>query len=414
MILKTLSKLSPLHLKLESDYEAIYFLTIESRESHEVDIPRINALGMVAKLNTEEIFHDKGKLDRANGQTGRNATPTSRRKMRILHLLFSSGMNGSERYCVDLANEQADLGHTVHVAGKAGSALERYLSPKVKFHSFSIPFLRGIQTRRLITRLSLDICHGHLSRGCKVLGSIRGIARIATLHVGYKRRQHAALDGLICINNAQLNRSASFKGKRRLIYNWVPALEEIAPWDLRAELNLSPTAKIIGAVGRLHPSKGFDLLINAFRSASLDDTTLMIIGEGKERETLTKLANGDGRIHLLGHRKNVAGFLRNLDLFVSSSREEPFGLAILEAMEAGVPVISTATEGPGEFLHSHPVSLIESQSVDVLAAELVKVLHEIPGGGRRRVNYDMTEFSRSTGVEKVLDFYHEVRAVREP
>jgi glycosyltransferase involved in cell wall biosynthesis len=365
-------------------------------------------------MKNELIFQNEAVPETGYRNYSQNEKTSTGRKLRILHLLFSSGMNGSERYCVDLANEQADLGHKVYVAGKAGSSIESYLSPKVKFHSFSIPFLRGIQTRSLIRRLSVDICHGHLSRGCKVLGSIRGVARIATLHVGYKRRQHAALDGLICINNAQLDRSASFKGKRSLIFNWVPTLEKSAPWDLRSELGLSPTTKIIGAVGRLHPSKGFDVLINAFRSAPLDDSTLVIIGEGNERATLAKLANGDGRIHLLGHRKNVAGFLQNLDLFVSSSREEPFGLAILEAMEVGIPVISTTTEGPGEFLRSHPVSLIESQSVDVLAAELTKVLQEIPGGGKRRVNYDMTEFSQTIGVKKVLDFYHDVRAVREP
>ncbi len=330
-------------------------------------------------------------------------------RLKIMHVLFSSRVAGSERYCADLANGQAALGHEVHVAGRYGSPIAGLLSKEVVFHGFAIPFLRGLRLRRLMDRTGIEIAHGHLSHGCKALAAAPdSVVRIATLHVGYKARQHACLDGVICVNTAQSTRLGTFDGQSTLISNWLPDVKSAESFDLRAQLNLPRETRLVGSVGRLHLSKGYDVLVSAFRQSAPDNAALVIVGEGPHRAALEKLAKGDSRIHLPGHCNNVPGFLRNLDLFVSPSREESAGLAILEAMHEGLPIIATAAEGPAEYLRDHPVTLIAPGSVEGLAEALADVLREQPVVRLSRVGYDLVPFSRSAGIANVLDFYSRV------
>ena len=258
-------------------------------------------------------------------------------------------------------------------------------------------------------KAGIEIAHGHLSHGCKALAvAPDSVARIATLHVGYKTKQHASLDGVICVNTAQSTRLGKYDGQSALISNWLPEVTSAESFDLHAQLNLPRETRLVGSVGRLHLSKGYDVLVSAFRQAAPSNTALVIVGEGPHRTTLERLARGDSRIHLPGHCNNVPGFLRNLNLFVSPSREESAGLAILEAMHEGLPIIATATEGPSEYLCEHPVTLVEPGSVEQLAAALAGVLREQPVVRLSRVSYDLAPFSRSVGIANVLDFYFRV------
>jgi len=345
----------------------------------------------------------------AKGKTTAVSGHPTIRALRILHVLFSSKIAGSERYCADLANGQADLGHEVHVAGNYGAPITSLLSKDVIFHGLRSPFLRGMKLRRLITGAAIEIGHAHLGPACRALASAPDhVTKIATLHVGFKERQHARLDGVICVNSTQITRLGGYAGHAQVISNWLPANTNDSALDLRSRLGLRPGIKIIGAVGRLHPSKGFDMLVSAFRKSAPDDAVLVIVGEGSHRAALAKMAAGDSRIHLPGHCDNVTGFLGCLDVFVSPSREETFGLAILEAMREGLPVITTATEGPSEYLRHYPVTFVEPGSADNLSRALADALRPQRIVGAGSVVYDLSPFSRSTGVANVLDFYWQV------
>ncbi len=332
--------------------------------------------------------------------------------MRILHVLFSSRIAGSERYCIDLANGQAALGHEVHVAGTGRSPIAGALSPAVTYHALPLPVFRGFQLQRLASALKIDVGHAHLSPACKALARVSGPVRVATLHVGYKPRQHARLDGVICVNRAQMQRLGGYGGKVGFVPNWMPEVKTGGPMALRSELRLAPDTKIVGSVGRLHPSKGCDLLVEAFRKAAPSHAALVLAGEGPQRAELEKLAAGDPRIHLIGHCDNIPGFLGNLDLFVSPSREETAGLAILEAMREGLPVIATATDGPSEYLLGYPVTLVQPGSVDHLASAIGHALAAENVAGLSRICYDLRPFSREVGVANVLQFYAQLTGRR--
>jgi glycosyltransferase involved in cell wall biosynthesis len=330
---------------------------------------------------------------------------------RILHVVFSSRIAGSERYCIDLANRQAAAGHEVHVAGMRRSPLGAALSAGVTFHPFG-RFLRGLRLRRLVARLAPDVCHGHLSAACKALKGVSTRQQtVATLHVGYKAHQHAWLSGLICVNHAQAGRLDGYQGLARTIPNWIPQTPpQSSGANIRRELGLDEDVFLVGAVGRLHPSKGMDVLISAFQASAPSRAALVILGEGPQRDQLERLCGNDPRIHLVGYRPAVHDFLRDIDLFVSPSREESFGLAIIEAMSTGVPIISTAAEGPGEFLLDQPVALVPPGSVEALAAEIGRAHEQCLNGALPRIGYDLSLFDPAAGLDNIMDFYGQVIA----
>ena len=335
----------------------------------------------------------------------------------LVHVVFSSRIAGGERHCIDLANAQAALGHRVHVIGSAGSAVVGGLAPGVSFHGLQLPLLRGWRVAALARRLGADVVHGHLGPACKAAAHAHSATRIGTLHVGYKAHHHARLDGLVCVNRAQHDGLPEGPALASVIYNWAPERDAAAAalrTDLRAELGLVPQQLLVGSVGRLHVSKGMDLLIQAFKAHAPVDAVLAILGEGPDEAQLKALAAGDERIRLLGFRSDVDQALKSFDLFVSPSREEAFPLAILEAMRAGRPVLSTATQGPLEMLAGQPARLVPVGNADLLGlaiAEELRVLRNLPQASRG-VSYATAAYDRGNAVNRTLGFYRDVMAHR--
>lgn len=112
---------------------------------------------------------------------------------------------------------------------------------------------------------------------------------------------------------------------------------------------------LILAVGTLKKVKRHDLLIDAFSRMPAElGATLCILGEGQERETLERqvAARGlSGRVLLPGYAADTAPWYAHADLFVLSSDYEGFGNVIVEAMEYGLPIVSTdCPAGPAEIL----------------------------------------------------------------
>ena len=111
----------------------------------------------------------------------------------------------------------------------------------------------------------------------------------------------------------------------------------------------------IGVVARLSEEKGLPLLLTAMPSVlkSLPNAMLFIAGDGNMRsslETLTAQLGIFSRVYFLGHVSDVPGFLAKLDLYVQPSRSESLGVAVMEALAAGLPVIATRVGGIPEIV----------------------------------------------------------------
>lgn len=117
---------------------------------------------------------------------------------------------------------------------------------------------------------------------------------------------------------------------------------------LKGLLNLQVPAVFLGCVGRYHPDKAQELLVNAFlQIASLHpELHLVLIGRGCDAENgmLNDLIYGHAaadRVHLLGQRRDIAQCLSGMDMYCMPSRTEGFPNGLAEAMAAGLPVLAT-------------------------------------------------------------------------
>jgi glycosyltransferase involved in cell wall biosynthesis len=134
-----------------------------------------------------------------------------------------------------------------------------------------------------------------------------------------------------------------------------------------------PSPFLLGA-GRLVHKKGFDLLIRAFAQISPEfpDVHLIIAGDGEERPALEKLLDGvnmRGRIGLLGFAdrdKTIALFL-GCEFFVLSSRNEPFGIVVVEAMAAHKAVLATRSGGVVDLVQDGVNGRLVEPTVEALA-----------------------------------------------
>jgi GalNAc-alpha-(1->4)-GalNAc-alpha-(1->3)-diNAcBac-PP-undecaprenol alpha-1,4-N-acetyl-D-galactosaminyltransferase len=144
-------------------------------------------------------------------------------------------------------------------------------------------------------------------------------------------------------------------------------------------------ARQIVGMGRLAPQKGFDLLIDAFAriAEQFPQWSLTILGEGPQRpalEQLVVLRRLQDRIRLPGWEPEPITVLRQSELFVLSSRFEGFPNALLEAMAAGLAVISfDCPSGPAEIIHDGIDGiLVPPENVTALASAIERVLADEP------------------------------------
>ncbi len=113
---------------------------------------------------------------------------------------------------------------------------------------------------------------------------------------------------------------------------------------VRDGFGIPDDAYVIGVLGRLDPNKQFDLVIEAAAPLLGERTRLLIVGQGDERDRLEQAARDSGaagQVIFAGERHDVAAMLSAMDLFVASSRQETFGLSVLEALANGAPVLYT-------------------------------------------------------------------------
>lgn len=145
------------------------------------------------------------------------------------------------------------------------------------------------------------------------------------------------------------------------------------------------TGKVIVAAGRLHPQKGFDLLLQAFAivSAKHPDWQLRIYGSGAERNDLAALSEQLGlgdRARLMGKSDRLLRRMAEGSIFALSSRYEGFPMVLLEAMSTALPVVSfDCPTGPGEIVTPGVDGLLVApHDVAALAAAISELIEDEP------------------------------------
>jgi glycosyltransferase involved in cell wall biosynthesis len=141
---------------------------------------------------------------------------------------------------------------------------------------------------------------------------------------------------------------------------------------------------VVLAAGRLAGVKRFDDLVRAFAKVNAAiDCRLVILGEGRERAALQRLAAGLGvsaKFDLPGHVANPLAFMRRAAVFVLSSEREGSPNVLAEALACGTPVVATDCQsGPREILEGgRHGSLVPVGDVDALCRAILATLHDPP------------------------------------
>ena len=330
--------------------------------------------------------------------------------MRIVHLLLTRRFAGTERHALELAAAQAAAGHDVTlVLRRAGTvarpdAIAYRVDPRVKVEVVGDLFAPW-RARRLLRRLRPAVAHAHLSGGCRALHGLRGdTLRVATLHIHYKPRQHAALDGLIAIAPWQLAAiPAALRARSVQVDNWT--LPRAPAPDARARLRtlhgIGEHEFLFGALGRCERSKGLDVLVAAFERAALPQARLAIVGHGDAWPALRRQA-GAGVV-MPGFADAPQDWLAAFDGFVSAARSEPLGLVLLEAMQAGLPIVASASEGARHLAAQIGTPLVPVGDVDALAAALRRVYDARPG----RLHCALDGFRIEAKLAQIEAFYRD-------
>jgi glycosyltransferase involved in cell wall biosynthesis len=241
----------------------------------------------------------------------------------------------------------------------------------------------GWRLRSIAKAFAPDLVVAHGSRGAAVaIPALSGRgAPIAVVMHNFRARPIVARADLVIGVSAVV--AADLRA--RLPAARVEAVDNFAPLMRTPPRPAPHDPPRIGSLGRLHPEKGFDLLVEA--AASLRergrDFRLAIAGDGPAIGDLKARAERLGlsdHVDFPGWTSPAGPFLAGLALFVCSSRTESFGLVVVEALAAGTPVVATDIEGPRDILaRGRYGRLAAPESADALADGIAAALDDWPG-----------------------------------
>ena len=180
--------------------------------------------------------------------------------------------------------------------------------------------------------------------------------------------------------------------KAEVLYNAVDtnALGQGSP--IRAKLGLNDADIAIGTVAQVVPRKGIDILIETARLLLQErsDLTFLVAGPpshgSEDFERRMRAAAEEpglrGRFRFLGSRSDIPDFLASLDLFLLPTRADPFPVAVIEAMAAGLPIVASKVGGIPEMLSSPEIGrLVDPLAPESFAAAVREIL-ALPDRGK--------------------------------
>ena len=332
--------------------------------------------------------------------------------MNILQISSASSFGGGERYVADLTNALIVRGHDVYVAVRPGSALPRHLQlPPEKILTLPLRNALDVQSARELEKFAgrkrIDVVHAHMARDYSLASyAARRNGRtkfIVTRHVLFRlnrlhRHTLSRATRVIAVSEAvarELRDSQVVSNNQiAVIHNGIDVdriqktCAALHRESFLRSIGIPVAGPLVGSIGELRTLKRHDDFI---RAAALivqkfPETHFVLAGvdtsqSGEVRKLLEKLVVELGltdRFHFLGWLDDADSLLCAMDVFVSASETESFGLAIVEAMAASTAVVATATEGAQEVIEDQKTGvLVPIGDVNQIAQSVINLLSNL-------------------------------------
>lgn len=291
--------------------------------------------------------------------------------VRVMHVESGRHLYGGARQTADLIGGLDALGLDNVLVATAGGDLARTPLPAT---CVALP-IGGDADWRLVARLAAeiarhapDVVHVHSRRGADVYGGRAaarcGVPGLVTRRVDsrepvpwlrFKYRPYGLVVAISSAIERDLTERAGLEARRvARIPSAVDAArfapDAAARARLAAALGVDAATPLVGIVGQLIERKGHGVLLSAWPRvrARCADARLVVLGRGSRERALRRGIAAAGlqtSVHLLGHRDDLPALVPGLDVLVHPAHREGLGLAVLEAMSAGVPVVAAAAGG---------------------------------------------------------------------
>lgn len=357
--------------------------------------------------------------------------------MRILHISSAQTFGGGERYLADMANALAARGHDVYAAVRPNSPLLAELNlPNTNVTE--VPLRNALDAKsasallRFIRKQKIEIVHAHMARDYPLAAYAalrnQGVRLIVTRHVLFPLNR---LHKITLRRVARVIAVSEAVGRHLRAQQLVPAdkisvvhngidLERVALARSRfdrekfyARWELPESSMLVGSVGALTPLKGHDDFLRAAVriGEAFPNAFFVIAGTDSSpiqanRSHLERLIQEYGltnRVRMIGWVDELTWLFCALDVFVSASRTESFGLAIVEAMAGGAAVVATETEGAKEILRNGETGLLVPVGDVEALTESVKALLADPRERDRISNRAREAATSRFGLDRMVD-----------
>ena len=317
--------------------------------------------------------------------------------MKVVHLVLSNAFAGIEQHVDELLSNKLNSKPILICNDSIADCFDKSISI-YKIKNIGRRSLYGkYKLKKLLNKINPDIVHTHGSKTSSIISSINNnrFKHVATVHgIKKNKKVYEKADFIIGVSQKTIN---GLKNNVAVVTNWWnPSLNKID--HKKNEYAL--------AIGRLEKVKGFDLLINSWANIN---TKLIIIGSGKEKNTLTNMINTKGlneKVTIIDNvqKNELINYYRNAKLLIISSRDEGGPRVALEALYLEIPVLSTDVGHMSKLLPKEMLANTNDLiSLQTLLERYVDKIDTINQGAV--FEFITNEFSIDEKISEIKDIY---------